>query len=588
MTELVSDSYKTIAFLCEKKKAQESSLSLEKGLEGIEQAERDVELSRQKFQAWQETWSGQARNLDGKAVQSDVISKALWGEQGWENIKRILDTIKRAIQKLEAALWELVENAYSPPRTRWKAAVRALRSKNLSRLSRSHSKDHNLKELAAALNKNVDELWLYTETVFDSLHGVMSQDLKSPSRDRLLQSALQSRAVSLEIYWLCAKFSLDWSLEMNLLDAKTKPFGSWHDQANASLHPSYHLFFTRTGDDSTNLQKITLENVSREGLALEQAGDAMQPDEPEFQTPNLFQHLFSQALMPTRNSSPAQHGMTVKHISEGGQVWELVNFPKAPESQMHALQKLKPNFGDGAPIPVTSNGSGSPSSLSIAVTEVRLKSSPERLASILKTLKEATNNLTVHDHFSVGAKVELAYKVVECGFFFLGTPWFSSLRSINILRMKSTGEQRHQFVLRIQTLDMHDLLFDDAEALTEASQLHRIGVLLIEIALDRPEVAMPTEEYGSSSSRMSLLPLVEQNMGAQYCKATAFCLQYPQQQARFQGLSKYKSSHFEEWISYLADFLQHYHSQVFLRLEELRDIDASSEYRSRKSWQIYK
>ena len=588
MTELVSDSYRNIALLSEKIKAPESSLNFHKGLEGIAQAERDVELSRQKLQAWRETWSGQDRSLDGKGPQSDIISKALWGVQGWENIQRILVTIKRAREKLEAALQELLENANSPPRNRWKAAVRALRSK---KLSRSHSKDQNLKELAAELNENVDELWLYTETVFDSLHGVMAQDLKSPSRDRLLQSALHSRAVSLDTYWLCAKYPLDWSLEMNLLDARTMPFNSFEDRANASLHPSYHLFFTQTGDDSTNLHEITLENVPRQGLSLEQVGDVMQPDEPELQTPNLFSDLFSQNLIRTCDSSTVQHGMTVKYTLEGSEVWGLkraVNFPRASEPQMHTLQNFKPNVEDGAPVPVTSKDPRTLSSLGITVMEVHLKSSPETLASILKTLKDATNNLSVHDHFSVGAKVELAYNVVECGFFLLGTPWFSSLRSMNILRMKSTGGQRHKFMLRIQTLDMHDLLFDDAEALTEASQLHRIGVLLMEIALDSPEVAMPTEDYGSSRSRMSLLPLVEQSMGAQYCKATAFCLQYPQQQARFQGLSKYKSSHFQEWISYLAGFLEQYHSQVFLRLEELRDIDASSEYRSRKSWQIYK
>ncbi len=585
MTDPVSDLCRTIAILSDKTKALEGSLSFRKGLEGIKQVKLDVELSRQKLQSWQETWSGQVRSPDGRASQSDITSKALWGVQGWENIQRILDTIKRASEKLEAALLKLQENA---PRTRWKAAVRALRSKSLSQ---PHSKDQELKDLAAALNKTVDELWLYTETVFDSLHGVMSQDLQSPPRDILLQSALQSRAESLDTYWLCAKYPLDWSLEMNLLDASTMPITSLYDKASYSLHPSYHLF-TQTGDDTTKLQKIVLEHVPREVLSLEQAGDVMQPDELESHTPNSSLRQFSQELILKFVIPTGQHGLTIENVPEGGHGFKpksRVIEPKPSEPQMSIVQKLKPNPRDSAPVvTVTSKGSGSPSFLSITKKEVRLKSSPETLASILNTLKEATNNLSVHEHFSIGAKVELAYKVVECGFFLLGTPWFSSLRSINILRMKSTSEQRHKFVLRIQTLDMNDLLFDDAEALTEASQLHRIGVLLMEIALDKPEVAMRTEDYGNSTNRTSLLPLVEQTMGVQYCKATAFCLQYPQQQTRFQGLSKYESSHFQEWTSYLADFLQHYHSQVFLRLEELRDIDTSSEYRSRKSWQVYR
>ena len=80
---------------------------------------------------------------------------------------------------------------------------------------------------------------------------------------------------------------------------------------------------------------------------------------------------------------------------------------------------------------------------------------------------------------------------------------------------------------------MDDLLFDDAEALTEAPQLYRIGMLLAEIALDDPDSAMSTEESGHDRARTSLLPLIEQTIGPQYCKVAAFCLQGQQQQALF-------------------------------------------------------
>ena len=120
-------------------------------------------------------------------------------------------------------------------------------------------------------------------------------------------------------------------------------------------------------------------------------------------------------------------------------------------------------------------------------------------------------------------------------------------------------------MLEIQTLDINDLLSDDPGALSETSQLFRIGVLLMEIALDQPDSSFRTEDYEQDAERISKLPLVEQSMGTQYCKATAFCLSYQQPRIRFRGVEKYESKHFHDWESYLAEFLQEYYSQVFLR-----------------------
>lgn len=589
MSDPVSVASANIALLSEKTKAQETILSYHNGGDELNRVELDVELSRQKFQLWQETWSNEAENPHVKTSQSEATSKALWGVQGWKNVQRMLENVNRASTKLEASLLEIRESSKSPPRTRWKAAVRALRSKSQSR---PRPKDQEVKLLAAALNKSIDELWLYTETVFDSLHGVMAQEERYPSRENLLASALQSRAGTLELYNLCANSPIDWSLELDLLDAGPMSFNSLRQSVNSSLQPFYHLL-SQTLDTPNIVHQVIVENTPEGISSIEQKDEVIQPEQFEFPRLNPALHLFYQLVFQTHGLSTDLQKPNTENVSKGGSPFELkgeVIQPHHTESQKSRPRLYKSMSGSSTVvIPVAGKDSGAPSCLRIresSIADLHLRSSPETLAGVLETLKKATSNLSVSEHFSVGAKVELAYKIVECGFFLLGTPWFSSLRSKNILRLKSTGRKRNSFMLRIQTLDMDDLLFDDAEALTETSQLYRIGMLLMEIALDGPDPGMKTEEYGDDRSRTSLLPLIEQTMGVQYCKATAFCLQKRPQQARFQGFSKYQSPHFQDWKSYLAAFLQDYHSQVFLRLEELRDIDTHSEYRSRKSWRI--
>ena len=587
MSDPVSVASAAIALLSERIKAQEKILSYHDRNDELNRVELDVELSRQKFQSWQETWSSEAGNPHVKTPQSEATSKALWGVQGWANVLRMLENVNRASKKLEASLLEIQDSSKTPPRTRWKAAVHALRHKG----QRPRPKHQNVKLLAAALNKSIDELWLYTETVFDSLHGVMAQEERYPSREKLLASALQSRAGTLDLYHLCAISPKDWSLELDLLDAGPMSFHSWHQSVKSPLRPFYHLF-SQTLDTPKIVHEVIVENTPEDRSSIEQNDEVIQSEQFEVSRLNPSLYLFCQLLSQKHSLSTELHKLNTGKTPKGGSPIELkgeIMQPNHTESQNSRPHIYISMSGTSTVIiPVVDKGSGTPSCLRIpesSIADRHLRSSPETLPDVLDTLKKATRNLSVSEHFSVGARVELAYKIVECGFFLLGTPWFSSLRSRNVLRLKINGKKHYSYMLRVQTLDMDDLLFDDSEALTETSQLYRIGVLLMEIALDGPDPGIPIEECGDDRSRTSLLPLIEQTMGVQYCKATAFCLQKRPQQARFQGLSKYKTSHFQDWKSYLAAFLQDYHSQVFLRLEELREIDTRSEYRSRKSWQ---
>ena len=534
--DLVALTASAIGLLGTATKASEKILRLKDGSDDVRQIEFDVEVSHHKFQVWQENWSGQAQH-------PDVSAEALWGVQGWHNIRRMLNAIIDASKHIETYLRDARESQSTQPRSRWMAAVKALRSKK-----GPSTRLQELQKLAAALSRSVDELWIYSETVFDSLHGILAHETRLPEREKLLSSALQSRAGSLDLYWLCSISTMDCSLEMDLLDAGAAWSRSFNDRGNPPLRLFYHLF---TQARELELQKLVVESVPEAEVPSAEMGEVIEPGVVDLQ-------IFT----PRLERSAAM--VKVSHYGSSPQSY--LRIPQTP------------------------------------VVPVHLKSNPESLARVLGTLDKAPN-LSTQEHFSTGAKVELAYKVIECGFFLLGTPWFSSLSSKNLLRLKRAERERPSFMLEIQTLDINDLLFDDPGALAETSQLFRIGVLLMEIALDEPDYSSRTEDYGHDAERISKLPLIEQAMGTQYCKATAFCLQHRPPRRRFRGPEKYDSKHFDDWKSYLAEFLQEYHSQVFLRyvlsscpslmlfalttsrLQELREVDTKSEYRSVKSWQ---
>ena len=504
----------------------------------VRQLELDVDVSLQKFKAWQKTWSPDENHLD-------VSAEALWGVTGWTHIRRMLDEVIETSRNIAAYLDELKTIEEKTPRSRWRKAYKAVHAKQ-----GPSSKMQKLQRWSATLTRVVDELWIYSETVFDSLHGILSLESKVPERDKLLYTALRSRPSSLELYSRCSMLTLNCSLEMDLLDSGFADHKALPALSDAPLSVFYHLV-AQSREAHGNLQKMTIE--SAEGNP-----------EPELETQDvIFQ-------------------------------------------SMENLQLFKPTVGRNIVlVKVAARGSARPSYLRIPqkkIQPVHLKSSPESLAKILDKLQSA--HISTKEHLSTGAKIELAYKVIECGFFLLGTPWFASLGSKNMVLLKNSKKANNSFCLEIQTLDLEDLLYDDPHALAETSQLFRLGVLLMEIALDEPDLYSSSDETAHEADRISKLPRVEQSMGAQYCKATAFCLQYRQFGKPFKGgksphkgrftndneplreVEKYKDPSFEDWQDYLAGLLQQYHSQVYLRVQALREIDSELDYRSTRSWQV--
>ena len=494
-------------------KTLEAQEKLTKSTISLKSIELDLQVGLQKFKVWHQTWLG------GKD-QPDAGSKALWGADGWKSIQRMLQNILQIGLKIKQVYQDLKPHSDSQPRSKWKLALVRLKV-------RPEPSFQELKGLANAFNHAVDAIWLYSETIFDSLHGVLVPGLRATDRDHLLTNALQSRTGALELYNLCCSDSTDCTLE---LDLKPESGSSSQKPENHGGYRSLYQLYAVNQDNLKQLRKLVIESFADNQVPCAESSNTRISEDPEFQ-----------------------------------------------------IFKIDPN-SEGIIIPIKHNRAGLASYLQIErpfLEDVQLESAPENLNRVLSRLQER-NPLSSGDHFSFGAKLDLAYKVVESSIFLLGTPWFSLVNSRNLLRLKH-AHQRPSFALQIPTFGLVDLLLEDSEALSETKQLFHIGVLLMEIALDTLGVSKQIDNTSAPASLLSKLPLVESTMGAQYCKATAFCLQHRQSEPRFNGPNKYKNY---DWEVYLLDLLRDYYSQVFLRLEELRNQDAEAEYRSRKSWLV--
>lgn len=120
-------------------------------------------------------------------------------------------------------------------------------------------------------------------------------------------------------------------------------------------------------------------------------------------------------------------------------------------------------------------------------------------------------------------QMDLAYDLVQSGFYLLGTPWLASLSSNNPRIVKT--EDRAGFILDVETTQRDWLIFTkNRYALSEAWQLLQIGMILIDIAFDGPDTSDPARLEDPHSYAAKKLPLVYKALGANYYRACAFCV----------------------------------------------------------------
>lgn len=474
--------------------------------EELKQARLTLEASEQKLRIWQSTWLNHS-------VEPILASQALWGTRGLSDIRRILESTAAAVQGLEALSSKAVK---ASSKSMWKRTISQMRrttTKEPIYPRGDFRKGSTLLGLVLQLSRSIDELWTYSEVAFDSLHGRLAKS-PLPARDKLLVESLKARAGSLALYRACNGTGVDWSLEVDLFGAGSEPKNLLNRPGALSSTMStklfYHLFIQHP-DALAELTDVTVESFASFG-----SQESRNREVVDYQSFNL------QIFDPR---SPRQSGVICVSTQSTG--------------ALNYFRIAKPP------------------------TTVSLDHQSISLTQVLGNLQKKSTLKTV-GRLSLSARLELAYKLVECGFYLLGTPWLASLSSKRLRKMETSDHQPY-YILEIQTLDLDDLFFEDPEALSEHSQLFRIGLLLLEIALSNPDYSFPVTSSDSGPSTSQLLPLVEQAMGSQYCKATAFCLESGRSRSEFGRPDKYQDPEDTGWNTHLRDLLQDYYSQVFLR-----------------------
>ncbi|CAD6588900.1 MAG: hypothetical protein ASARMPREDX12_003533 [Alectoria sarmentosa] len=497
-------------------------LEISDGCVGGKQVARSLETSQQKLQVWQTTW------LDQK-LDITITSTALWGTQGLTEIQKLLQTISNTTQKIDVAVREHskfmsrpsfsniektqvtkpsgVKTRYQPP---WKWTL----PKNSEKKSPTVIvKSPTMLELATELSSSIDELWTYSEVAFNSLHGLLAtRAVDPPSRHfigKLLADTIRTRTASIALYRACSKSTRNCSLELDLFGAKALLRRGGPGSSGSPFSLFYHLF-TQTHDSPAKMRDMTIESVARPGTRVAENNEIVVYENPDLADFDI--------------ESASNTGILIR--------------PKRTDTASYfRVAKLPASY---TLIPETQN-----------LAQILYKGKVSSTTSSARTLP-----------FS--ARIELAFKLVESALYLLGTPWLASLNSKR-LRQMNTPDGRQPYVLEVQTLDLDELSFEDPEALAEPSQLFRIGVLLVEIALGNPEHSVPTDIQERDLRTSKMLTLVQQSMGPQYCKATAFCLHNRRWTSYFGLPEKYQYPEKTGWKSYLLELLEDYHAQVFLR-----------------------
>ena len=492
----------------------QDDLRISDGRASDKQVARSLETSQQKLQIWQKTWLD--NNID------TTTSTALWGTQGLTEVQKLLQTISNTLQGIEVAhrdrykikarssfLNNISEKTQftrhdsfaTKHQSPWKRALQKILEK---KSPAGFVRQLTMVELATEMSSSIDELWTYSEVVFNSLHGELATKAVDPlsghSVGNFLEDAIRTRTASIALYRACSKSARNCSLEVDLSGAGSSEFSS-------SLF--YHLS-TQSSDSSAEVQEMTIESVMRPDLPVTKDSKIM-----EYENPDL-------TVFAMRSAS--ETGINIRS--------------KTARARIHFRV---------AKLPAT----------------ITLMPETQTLAQILYE-ENVSSTTSSAQTLPFSARIELAFKLVECALYLLGTPWLASLNSKRLRRI-TIKDGRRPYVLEVQTLDLEELSFEDPEALAEPSQLFRIGVLLVEIALNNPEHSVPTGTQELDLRTSKMLTLVQQSMGPQYCKATAFCLRDRRSTSSFGLPEKYRYPEKTGWKSYLLELLKDYHAQVFLR-----------------------
>lgn len=460
-------------------------------------------VSKKNLEMWQKTWLSEAGD-------SAVRLESFWGEDGLVKVQELLEEIFKMTELLKDADVEL-DKAKDGRKQIWEL----FRSGQLKKPQGPTPKSPSALDLAFELSKTIEWLSIYSDVLFELLHGTPTAMHSSPAIDEQLSRCVTVRQGAVALYEACQRSTQHCDLELDFLSDRGMPTNR---QDIAPLASETSLFYHITVRSANN-PKVARWNFTAQSLEGPEAA-AMNSDIEVHEEPDLA------ALEPS------------------------------PLSSSHVLG-IQPSF----------SGKNYYFQVTTVHTTAGSTSESERSALRLKSNRPSTEVGTLRS-LAWRDKLDLAYNLVQSGFYLLGTPWLSSLSSKNPRILKT--EDRAVFILDVKTTELQYFIFEEnPHGLSDLWQLFQIGLILINIALNDPDTSCPARLEDPHSYAAKKLSLVYQTMGTNYTRACAFCVKDRRSPGPdtydYQHDAKYAYPEKTCWIYDLKDLLKEYHIQVVSR-----------------------
>ena len=451
-----------------------------------------IASSSQKFTLWSNTWLGV------KPVES-TQPEMLWGERGWQDIQSMLKEIRRTFIRLKASAEHTQDRLNRRP-SLWKRSFQ--KDSKLEHKRAKHFSEALLVDLLE-LDTRIDELWVYSDLAFDSLHVLLAQKRSLPIPIET-SNLIATRKGAVLLYVAAQKSRRRCHLDINLCG---RPI--LRDEGDGPKRSSL---------PGHNIEKLTYRVM----MDL----DAQQGTMGELWVSNEFDSsLVDETIEPY-----------IEHLLEASENTVVCLKSKIAESNFRIMGH-KDTFH-----------------------KRQWQSTRGSLFA------DKTQNLQTMLLNSRMQKLEMAIRYAESYYHLLGTPWLTGLGSIQV-RQSQNHEEPEVFAWDNELTSIESLYRNDPDALSESSQLFSLGVLLAGIAMaglepidyvNFADIKDPTLWASKSLTQVQMVA------GVQYAKACEFCLQ-AHTRPTYQRPEKYVYAEESGWSMYLHDLLQEYDEQVLSR-----------------------
>ena len=198
------------------------------------------------------------------------------------------------------------------------------------------------------------------------------------------------------------------------------------------------------------------------------------------------------------------------------------------------------------------------------------------LSGLLGAIEDMTS-FQASGQFPYTERLNLAFKVAECGLLLIGTSWLSSIDSRNVQRLSDPSwKTKRRFIFEVKATENEHLA-------NVEPHLFKIGKLLAEIAMGLPvrrivtfdgphgpELDLVISVKIEEKKEMRAMPAVEveqrarQAMGLSYSKAVAFCLQQSSDAQKENWGRLVEFGTWKEKEEAYMKLLANYHTSVYL------------------------